>query len=185
MESYGVISDYTWEKVALLCRIRHLKKGELLYKLGEVPTHFAFVYTGLIRAYVINMQGQEYNKNFFREDSFPGSMTALLTNKPSVMALDAIEDSTVVEMDFKGFRNLLFDNKELMIFQIRYLEKNWLLHKDTREIELVQDDADIRYKQFTVEHPDLVKRLPLYHVASHLGITPTQLSRIRKKMNMN
>jgi len=31
-------------------------------------------------------------------------------------------------------------------------------------------------------HPDIEKYVPLQDIASHLGITPTQLSRIRKKI---
>jgi len=181
METYAPLSDETWYALSLLCRVTLLKKGEVLYRLGELPEHFGFVFSGLIRGYVMNEQGQEYNKNFFPEDTFPGSMTALLTETPSVMAFDAIEDTTVVEINFSGFRKLLFDAKDLMAFQIHYLEKNWLLHKDTREIALVQEDAEKRYMLFTRQHPLLTKRLPLYQIASHLGITPTQLSRIRKK----
>ena len=70
----------------------------------------------------------------------------------------------------------------MKLFQIHYLEKNWLLAKDAREIELVQEDATARYLRFIDEYPRLVERLPQYHIALHLGITPTQLSRIRKNL---
>ncbi|WGL15018.1 hypothetical protein PVT68_09520 [Microbulbifer bruguierae] len=45
----------------------------------------------------------------------------------------------------------------------------------------MQEDAGARYQQFLRDFPKLAARLPQYHIASHLGITPTQLSRIRKK----
>lgn len=47
--------------------------------------------------------------------------------------------------------------------------------------ELVQEDAAQRYRRFLRRSPTLAERLPQYHIASHMGITPTQLSRIRKK----
>ena len=50
------------------------------------------------------------------------------------------------------------------------------------EIEIVQEDATARYLHFIDKHSSLVDRLPQYHIASHLGITPTQLSRIRKNL---
>ena len=50
-----------------------------------------------------------------------------------------------------------------------------------REVALVQEDAASRYARFVQEAPALAKRLPLFHIASHLGVTPTQLSRVRKK----
>jgi len=45
-------------------------KGEILYSIGSNPTSFAFIHTGLMRAYVIDENGNEYNKNFFRMDDF-------------------------------------------------------------------------------------------------------------------
>ena len=42
-------------------------------------------------------------------------------------------------------------------------------------------DASERYASFRQEYPDLENQIPQYQVASYLGITPTQLSRIRAK----
>ena len=78
--------------------------------------------------------------------------------------------------------SIRLNNDELKTFQIYYLEKNWLLAKDIREIEIVQDDATARYLRFVKQHATLVDRLPQYHIASHLGITATQLSRIKKNI---
>ena len=76
----------------------------------------------------------------------------------------------------------MLQNDELKLFQIYYLEKNWLLAKESREIEFVQNDASARYLCFINEYPALKDRLPQYHIASYLGITPTQLSRIKKNL---
>jgi hypothetical protein len=91
----------------------------------------------------------------------------------------------LIEIDFLAYRRLLLEYDDLKLFQIYYLEKNWLLDKDEREISLVQLDASARYQQFMSDFPRLVERLPQYHIASHLGITPTQLSRIRKKSSFH
>ena len=88
----------------------------------------------------------------------------------------------LIEIDFAAYRKLMLEKDDLKLFQIYYLEKNWLMAKDAREIEIVQEDATVRYQRFLIEHSSLVERLPQYHIASHLGITPTQLSRIRKKL---
>ena len=47
------------------------------------------------------------------------------------------------------------------------------------------NEATERYSTFIASHPDVEKRVPLSYIASHLGITPTQLSRIRKKIKEN
>jgi len=165
-----------------IAKFRSLPKHSLLYSAGEVPHSYAYIYQGLVRCFVYDKKGNEYNKNFFDEGMFPGSMTALLTSTPSVLAFEAIEDALIIEIDFAAYRKLMIEKDDLKLFQIYYLEKNWLLAKDAREIEIVQDDATARYLRFIDEHPSLVDRLAQYHIASHLGITPTQLSRIRKNL---
>ena len=181
LHSYAPLSDDTWQGFCRLCRLRQLDKQQLLYRAGDPPASFAFVVSGLLRVFVIDDKGTEYNKNFFAENSFPGSMTALLTNTPSTFSIEALEACVLLEIDFKGYRELLLAREDLKLFHIHYLEKHWLLAKDRREVEIVQEDATRRYQRFIEEYPAISKRLPQYHIAAHLGITPTQLSRIRKK----
>jgi CRP-like cAMP-binding protein len=42
-------------------------------------------------------------------------------------------------------------------------------------------NASKRYDAFLEEFPGLEQRIPQYQIASYLGITPVQLSRIRKR----
>lgn len=182
MHVYSAISEATWLGMRSICQCRQLSKGELLYQAGLVPTSYAYVYKGLLRGYVCDEKGNEYNKNFFDEGRFPGAMSALLTSQASALAFEALEDAFIIEIDFAGYRQLMLEREDLKLFQIYYLEKNWLLAKDRREIEIVQEDATERYLRFVANYPALLDRLAQYHIASHLGITPTQLSRIRKNL---
>jgi hypothetical protein len=153
MDTYWAISPDTWQRFREICRVRELVRRETLYRIGEVPRTFAFVVRGLLRVYVIDEDGAEYNKNFFEEGTFPGSMAALLTDSPSRFGADALEPSIVVEIDFGGFRRLLLAAEDLKLFHIHYLEKNWLLDKDAREVALVQEDAAARYERFLQDAP--------------------------------
>lgn len=179
--SYYPLSAETWSAFSDFCKYRALEKGEILYRAGEVPETFSFVHSGLLRLFTLDERGGEYNKNFFDEGMFPGCMAALLESEPSAFTIESLEVSAIVEIHFRKFRRLLLERDDLKMFQIHYLERNWLLAKDAREVEIVQEDATQRYHRFRREFPALAARLPQYHIASYLGITPTQLSRIRKK----
>ncbi len=48
-------------------------------------------------------------------------------------------------------------------------------------MSLIATDATERYALFQKEFPELENHIAQYHIASYLGITPTQLSRIRAK----
>lgn len=56
------------------------------------------------------------------------------------------------------------------------------MKKEPLEIGLKWDTAKIRYIKL-YENQKLYQRLKQHHIASYLGITPTQLSRIRKELN--
>ncbi len=182
LASYSPLSDETWQALQVLSTFRSLAKGTLLYRAGDMPKSYAYIYQGLIRCFSCDEKGNEYNKIFFDEGKFPGAMTALLTATQSRLSFEAIEDTTIIEIDFVAYRQLMTEKEDLKLFQIHYLEKNWLLAKDAREIEMAQEDATARYLRFIQEHSSLADRLAQYHIASHLGITPTQLSRIRKNL---
>lgn len=184
LESYSPISSDTWSSLEELCGFRTVEKNRMLYLTGEVPISFSFVHKGLFRSFITDENGKEYNKIFFDEGTFAGTMAALLNSTPSQFTVEALEPSSILEIDFSGYRQLLLEKEDLKLFQIHYLEKNWLIAKEAREVAIVQENATQRYRRFLQEYPFLERRLPQYHIASHLGITPTQLSRIRKK-NLN
>lgn len=183
IEAYGKIQDDTWIALQNICTCTSLDKGEVLYNTGATPSSFGFVYSGLLRAFTTDEKGNEYTKIFFDQRSFPGSMRSLLQSKPSDFTIDTLETSIVIEISFSNYRALLRKYHDLALFHIAYLEKNWVIAKEVREVEIVMEDAAERYKKFLNDHPGLQGRLQQYHIASHLGITPTQLSRIRKKIS--
>ena len=84
--------------------------------------------------------------------------------------------------DFEKYKELIEKYNEFKTFYINYLEKNWVIIKEKNEISLILDDATTRYENFIKNNPNIENRIAKHHIANHLGITPTQLSRIRKKL---
>jgi len=183
MDGYFTLADETHLAIADICTLKQVTKGEVLYSQGLVPTSFSYVVKGLFRLVSTNEEGAQYNKNFFTEGQFPGVMSSLMMQTPSDLAIESLEDSIIVEINYKKFRQLLYKYDDLKMYQIHYLERNWLLEKEEREIAIAQQDAGLRYLAFQEHYPELENRLTLHHIALHLGITPTQLSRIRKNLN--
>ena len=61
----------------------------------------------------------------------------------------------------------------------RKIAEYYFLEKEKKELEIVLLDASQRYRLFQKEFPTLEQLIPQYHIASYLGISATQLSRIR------
>lgn len=181
MNRYHEITKGCWQKFQELLTFREYNRADLIYGVGEHPESFSFIHSGLARVFHLDENGQEYNKRFFSEGEFPACMTALLTNTASELSVECLEHSAVIHIDFHGYRQLLEQSPDLMLYHIRYLEKNWLLEKDERDNAFGQTTALQRYQTFIEQLPHLAGRVPQYHIASHLGITPVQLSRLRKQ----
>lgn len=108
MNYYYELSLETHKKLQDICSFRFVKKSESICKINEKPKHFYFVIQGLFRTFIISEKAKEYNKNFFTEGMFPGSMTALLNEEDSSFEIQALEDSYILQIDFKAYRELLF-----------------------------------------------------------------------------
>ncbi len=65
MENYTYISDDTWESLVQISKIKMIKKNDCPCRFGDTARDLMFVVKGLLRAYILDEQGHEYNKNFF------------------------------------------------------------------------------------------------------------------------
>lgn len=155
-------------------------RNEYFATEGEFSSKLAFKSTGIVRAFYRNNQGNEYNKTFFSEKGFIGAYSSLITNQENQINLQCLTDCSFLVADFSEVRKL-YDAYPKVERLARILAEHFFVSKEKREIELVMLNATERYKIFQSEHPNLENLVPQYHIASYLGITPTQLSRIRSK----
>ncbi|OXA88912.1 Crp/Fnr family transcriptional regulator [Flavobacterium hercynium] len=181
-ESYAPISQETWKEIEYKVVLLSAKKGEILLENGQIAKDIYFVCKGVLRTFITDQEGTIYNKNLFLEGDFAGSKVSLLQQTPSEFAIEALEDTILFSINYKKYRELIAQYSDFKNFYIAYLEKNWIIEKEQREIALVMKNATQRYLELLAQHPDISDRIPLHHIASHLGITPTQLSRIRKNL---
>lgn len=183
--SYAPISEESWLIIQALVRFELVKHGEIILRAGQTARNLHYICKGSLRAFIGDGEGNVYNKNIFLEGQFAGSKVSYLLNKPSNFTLEGIEDSVLISMNYKKYREAIESYQDLKDFYIAYLERNWVIEKEQREVSIVMENGTTRYLQLLSQHPDIDKRIPQRHIASHLGITPTQLSRIRKNLKKN
>jgi len=182
IESYYPISEQSWKLIEGITEFQTLKKGETLLQNGEIAKNLHFIAKGILRAFITDQQGNFYNKNLFPENSFAGSKVSLMLQTASNFTIEALEDCVLININYKKYMELINENDDLKNFYIAHLEKTWIIEKEQREVALVMQNATERYVKLLEKHPEIADRVPLLHIASHLGITPTQLSRIRKSL---
>ena len=179
--SYADLSQasvISWQR---LLRPEFYRKGECLVSPGQIPVKIGYVVEGLFSQDYVSESGDATIKYFFPEGRFAASVGAMLTQRPSAFSVVALEDSKVLSYSFTEFRKLVEQRSDIANFYIRYIERHWIVEKEPLEISLRYETAQKRYQNFIETYPDLITRLKKHHIASYLGITPTQLSRLLSK----
>lgn len=178
---YSCLGEGAREAWRSLLVQREFPKGAILVNQGQPTRNIFFVVAGLLLQSHLGEDGEAIVKRFFAEHSFAASTTALLTEGASDFSITAIEPATVLEYDFRQFKALVGEHPEIAAFYIRYMERHWIVEKEPFEISFRKEDARRKYDRFLETYPGLDKRIRQHEVAAFLGITPTQLSRIRGK----
>lgn len=179
---YYDFDDENFKRFKDITFIKDVKKGEILLDNYSKAKYIYFICKGILRTYYLGENGEIYTKNLFSENYFSASKVSLLTKEDSYLNIEALEDSLLIFIDFEKYKELIEKYSEFKTFYINYLEKNWVIIKERNEISLIIDDATTRYENFIKNNPNIGNRIAQHHIANHLGITPTQLSRIRKKI---
>jgi len=156
------------------------KKNEFLAQEGEYSTSLFFVESGVLRAFYQNPKGEEFNKLFFTTPSIVGAYSSLITNEINKINIQCLSNCTLLKANFQSILDL-YEHNPIIERLNRMIAEDFFVKKEQREMSLVMNDASERYELFKQEFPGLENEITQYHIASYLGITPTQLSRIRAK----
>lgn len=164
-----------------LTSFKEYTKKTVLCNVGEIPKDVYYVKSGIIRAYLTNSAGVAFNQAFFINNSFAGSFSALTQHKPSTITLECLTDCEILSANYNDVNDLLEQNIELATFGRKLFEKIFSSF-EKRTLELSTLSATERYKKFVDSYSNVIHKIPQYHIASFLGITPIQLSRIKKEL---
>ncbi|MBU3714405.1 MAG: Crp/Fnr family transcriptional regulator [Ferruginibacter sp.] len=161
--------------------VRELKQKHFFIHANTLQKEIGFVYSGLIRAFYVDHNGNEISVNFFRENHYATHYASFISQKPSKYYFQSIEPTILVCISYKHIQEGYI---KFPIFE-RYgrLVAEEVLKIQQKRIEsFLFENAETRYLDFVKENPDLFNRVSLSYLASYLGIERQSLSRIRKKL---
>lgn len=173
-EEENLIETFWTEKI--------LEKGDYLLRNGETCLTDNFVVDGTLKAFFIDSEtGKEKILYFAIENWWATDIESFQKQKPSIYNIQAIEKTTLLQIRYNSFQEMLKQIPKLERF-FRIILENYLGSLQRRIILNNVLDAEQRYLDFLNNYPKIADKAPNYLIASYLGITAEFLSRIRKKI---
>lgn len=178
-KSHVEAADFS--KFGLKGELKHYKTGQYLIQQGQLAPKLYFLLQGHVRYLSLSEEGKEFTQSFASAPGIAGSTRAMSRQSKSLFSIEALEDVLCLEFDWLSFFEVM-KHKPGFLMAYNSLLENLFIKKEEREYAFVQQTAEQRYLNFLQENCQLKDKLPLKMIASHIGITPIALSRIRKKL---
>jgi len=163
-------------------KIKAYKKGEFYNEYHNVCKHLGFIIKGVFRIYrADNDTSEEKNMLFFSEGKFVASYTSFLSQEPCNYYTASVDTSLILYIHIDNLNKLYRESHQWERFG-RFIAEN-AFHQVMANTEgFLFKSAEERYQALIEQHPEIFNTVPLYHIASYLGIKAPSLSRIRKRM---
>ncbi len=159
--------------------LKAYKKGTVLLKEGQFSQNTYYIIKGCLISYHI-IDGEEKVTSFYTEkETF--SPSCIVTKKPIEHYVECIEDC-LVSIGTPESEKLMLEKFPRFEKLCRIYSEELLVKQKTAFDHFKIASPEQRYLDFVHKRPDLLQRVPQYHIASYLGLTPQSLSRIRKRL---
>ena len=156
------------------------KKGNLFKNQDTVIQNLGFLVSGSARSYFINEKGDEITDEVMQSNNFLSDIMSIRTKEESPIIIEILEKSSVLVAPMENVWELLNQNITFNILLREYMgDRAMQLVK--HHLLFLNGTAKQRYDYLIATNPSLFKKFPLRYVASMIGVTPTQLSRIRNE----
>jgi CRP-like cAMP-binding protein len=136
----------------------------------------------VFRIYRVNNDtGEEKNMLFFTNHQFVASYKSFLAQTACDYYTEAMVDSHILYIHIDHLNELYAQSHQWERFGRIVAETAFHEVMVNTEGFLFKTPED-RYREMMEKHPNIFNSVPLYHIASYLGIQGPSLSRIRKRM---
>jgi len=176
------MSDEKSDMIAGFFEQKSLVKGTLLIEEGKTSRHSYFLDTGIIRTYIIDLNGDEVTTRFFSAPDFFNDYLSFFEQKPSQEYFELITDCVVYSISYENVQHCFHNIPEFREWGRMLLTLNYAF-VNKRMIAFHKETAPERYLKLQNKMPEILQHVPLHMIASYLGVTKSSLSRIRKEIH--
>ncbi|WP_025141919.1 Crp/Fnr family transcriptional regulator [Pedobacter jeongneungensis] len=183
LQNFAPLTDRDITESLPFWKPRKIAKGDFFNMQSMVCNDLGLIVNGIFRIFYRDPETEEEkNLFFFSENQFVVSFRSFISQNPCWYFIEAMEDSEIIFISYRDLNALYEKNPNWGKFG-RLLAETFFAYAQSRTEEFIFFSHEQRFLRLLEEHPNIVERIPAYHISSFLGITNPSLSRIRKRIN--
>lgn len=157
-------------------------KGDFYNQYKSVCKYLGLVMDGVFRTYYVDDEtGEEKNLFFYSQNQVVVAYKSFVTQTPCNYYTQALTPANIYYIRIDELLALYKQSHQWEHLGRLVAETAFVIGSGRMESFLFQSPEQ-RYLELIQDHPDIFNNVPLYHIASYLGIQGPSLSRIRKRM---
>jgi CRP-like cAMP-binding protein len=183
-ESFGVFTSAEIEQTLQYFEYKSYTKGTIIVNIGQVNDKMYFIENGMLREFSYQDEEQDEEQTFTHrlmyENNFVYLVESFLDQKPSTTALEVIEKAKLWVISKQNIDKLYIEFPQMNLVGRLIVEQK--LKKYEIYIGMLRQSPEARLDWFYHFHPEIANRVPQKYIATYLNITPSTLSRVRKRL---
>lgn len=185
LQSFAGLTEEDIAESLPFWKSRKIAQGDFFNMQSMVCNDLGLVVKGIFRIFHSDPKTEaEKNLFFFSENQFVVSFRSFISQNPCWYFIEAMEDSEIIYISYRDLNGLYETNLNWGKFG-RLLAETFFSYAQSRTEEFIFFSHEERFLRLLEEHPNIIERIPAYHISSFLGITNPSLSRIRKRLRDN
>ncbi|CAA6827239.1 MAG: cAMP-binding proteins - catabolite gene activator and regulatory subunit of cAMP-dependent protein kinases [uncultured Sulfurovum sp.] len=186
IDQYISFNIIEWTLLKSKLKTLDYKKGEIIHYAGDICSTLMFINSGIARAYIIDDEGKDHtwaiyfnDKNAKITNLYVVDYDSFIHKTESHISIEILEDAEFITVTYDDIQFLYNHKKKgerfgrLMSEAAYSYVHNYIIDRRTKS-------ATQRFEEFMEKTPYLLDKVPQYHIATLLGITPQSLSRLKK-----
>jgi CRP-like cAMP-binding protein len=161
-------------------KIEKQPKGHLLIREGDYVKDCFFLIKGCVRQYQL-IDGSEKTTAFYTDGQGISSFTSVAKKVASNHYFECLEECDLAVISIEKELELYKKYPNFESLSRAGLESQLGEYQDMMAKFIILKPEE-RYLDLLENRPELINRVPQYHLASYLGVSPETLSRIRKRI---
>ena len=167
------------EKIFLMAEQKTIDRNEFLLEQGQISQHKIFVVKGLLRNFSLSDEGNEHILQFNPENTWTLDVESYDNGTPARFNISAVEKSEVLIWEKSDFNSLLEEIPAFRSLSQSIISRN-IYSSRQRILTAISATPEEKYTEFVSQNFELLSRLPLFMIASYLGISLKTLTRVRR-----